>query len=344
MHPSIAFELQKFRQALGGRVGYTGKDGGLGFSGFHMYGQDLTIPGNEDSRAVNAGSESLWALDASLRVVGDLYVYGALCSTDFRRARPFSRLSGALITGLAYKNFLVPKGEARLQFGQIEPNYDPLNVRQRASYPENYRIWAADFRVPMKKGELALSINRYGQIDPGMALLPTGSFAGNDPLFPSNARNQGKGHILDVLARADFPLGKLPLHLWLSWENIQYTRAPSGGLANSATSRTVVQEMAMLRWDAHPHWKVDLGAIHFASHGVIGNFSTNVLFAENQWIPRLGLTWTPDANRSARLTWRLYSFQDRVPVSMGLNNYDCSQIVFEFHQKLGDAPVLKEYP
>lgn len=336
-HPSSPSETFAYREAVGGRAGLARKKWGLGFSAFHMYGDNFTAAPTAATLPprIPAGSETLWSVDGSACVAGGLHAYGFVGSTDFRRTQVFSRKNRAWVVGLLQKDFMTRGGEWRLQYQAVDPNYEPLGVHLRTQYPENYAAFSSGLRLPFRPGgSLLFSLRAFSQLQPDIA--PGPGFAGTDPFFQADARNRGQGSVLDWLAATDFQVGRLPLRVYLSWEEIAFRRGGTPGLAFSATHRSVTQRMAVLRYNPLPELAVDVGAILYGSGGTVGSFARDVQFAESQTVPRLGLTWTPDREHLVRLLLRGYHFRDHLAASRGLNDFDAAQCVLEVHARLGD--------
>lgn len=334
-HPSAPFDVWRFRQAVGGRIGVDRPDWGLGYSMFHMYGDNIAVIADPTSATVPAGSEGLWSVDGSLRVLGNLSAYGALASTTFRRnGISYNEKNQALVAGLFLKGWPGKRGDARLQYQTIGANYDALNVRNQISYPANYSMWIAEARYPFQGGTVYLSGRHYNQLQPDIAQRGT-SFATNDVFFPSNRNNQGKGGIFDWVAGAEFDIPKTPCRLYFSWEEVAFRRGATPGLNFSATHRSVGQQMAMMRIQATPEVAVHLGYAFFHAGGTIGAFNRNILNKESQSIPRLGVTWKPDPDTSAYLMLQKFQYTDGLAISGGLNNYDASTVILEVQTRFG---------
>lgn len=338
-HPSEPFNRWRYRQSVGGRLAMIKPTWGLGVSAWNMYGDNVqqtnfAQTNSTELRTIPGGHETLWTVDGSTRVTGGLSVFGALASSHFERGdRIYLRDNKAFVAGLNQKGWPGYNGEVRLQYQTVGPSYEGLNVRNQVFMPSNYRIWSADVRYPFKGGNAALSVRQSTQLDPSVS---RGSrFAGDDPFFPSDPRNQCRGNILDWLATADFQIPKTPCHLYLSWEEIDFQRGLTAGLPLSDTHRNVSQQMAMLRIQADPRWTVDLGVIRYRSRGVVGYFAFPRLHDEQQTVPRIEVTYSPSPDLRAYLALQQFSYIDSVSFSNGLNNYSASTILMEVQSRWG---------
>lgn len=337
--PTFPYNGWDYRGYTGGRIEYSRpNDWGVGFQGFHMWGDNLSVASDPLSRKTPAGSEVLYSLDGSMRLFGKVHGYGMFATTDFVMTRDYNSKNKMVIVGAVHRDFLTPKGELRLQWNSVDPNYESLGIRSLTTYPANYNCLVGEWKYPFKGGSAFFSIRDYMQQQPDIfSSVNSNAFAVNDFFFPSNSGNRKAGNVLDWLASVDFDLGRLPLHLYLSAENVHFLRAGTPGLANSSTNRVVEQQVAMLRYNLSKQLSVDVGVTRFASRGNVGAFTTNVLFNEAQTNPRLGINWSPSNDYMVRFLYRDFKFVDGVTSSAGLNNYDCSQFRLEVQARVGDT-------
>lgn len=342
-HPSTPFDGFRYREAVGGRAGWQTKWWGAGFSFWHMYGDNYATAGAPTVGVVPGGSETLWSLDTSAQFLKNFYGYGTVARTRFSKDKNiFSSKDEALVLGLMLKSCPGKDGYIRVQYQTLDPNYEPLSVRQRVTYPENYCLVSGEVKYPFTGGSAMVSVRQYGQMQPDVAVRGT-HFAVADQFFPSSASNRGRGNILDWLLATDFDLGtrNSPWHLFASWESVHFTRGTTPGLAYSATDRTVTQQMGLLRYAPWKQWAFDVGVARYSSNGYIGTFARNVTFNETQLIPRLGVNYRPNDDSVVKLTWRNYDFRDGNPVAKGINDYSAQQIMLELETKLGGDGIIQ---
>lgn len=334
-HPSEPFSGWRYRQALGGRVGVRKPTWGLGASFWNMYGDNLAVPADPTLGNVPAGDETLWALDGSSRVLGDLSAFGAYAQTGFsRNGNAFNDHNDAVILGLIQKGWPGKNGEIKLHYQSIGANYEGLSVRNQLFCPANYRVWSGDIRYPFKGGVLTFSLRQSEQLQPDIAARGA-VFANNDIFFPSNAHNKAKGNILDWLGGLEFEIPKTPCRIYLSNEYVTFHRGLTPSLNFSATSRTVGQQMAVVRFKASEQLSVDVGVMHFQTGGTLGSFTRDIIFDEKQTVPRIGISYTPQADISAYLLLQKFQHTDGVVFSNGLNNYNASTVLLEVQSRWG---------